>query len=160
MKRSVKEMQMQYQIAMDDEGILLAAEKILLARLMRQGKITDPTECCRFLQAHCAHLDYEVFGCMFLDTRHNILSVQDLFRGTLDGAEIHPREVAKAALAHNAAAVVLYHNHPSGDSEPSAADRAVTARLKQALALIDVRIIDHIVVGAGNCTSLAARGWV
>lgn len=160
MKRSVKEVQLQYQIAMDDEGILFAAEQILLARLLRKGKIADPTECCRFLQAHCAHLEHEVFGCVFLDTRHNVLSVQDLFRGTIDGAEIHPREVCKAALAHNAAAVVLFHNHPSGNPEPSAADRAVTARLKQALALIEVRIIDHIVVAAGECTSMAARGWV
>lgn len=160
MKRSVKEMQMQYQIAMDDEGILLAAEKILLARLTRQGQITDPMDCTRFLKAHCAHLEHEVFGCIFLDTRHRIIQVEQLFRGTVDGAEIHPREVAKAALAHNAAAVVLYHNHPSGDSEPSAADRAVTARLKQVLALIEVRLIDHIVVAAGECTSLAARGWV
>ena len=160
MKRSVKEMQMQYQIAMDDEGILLAAEGILLARLIRQGKITDPMDCTRFLKARCAHLEHEVFGCIFLDTRHQILAVEDLFRGTVDGAEVHPREVAKAALGHNAAAVVLFHNHPSQMSEPSAADRAVTARLKQALALLDIRVIDHIVVAAGECTSLAARGWV
>lgn len=160
MKRSVKEVQMQYQLAMDDEGILQAAERILLARLVRQGQIADPSDCTRFLQAHCAHLEHEVFGCIFLDTRHRIIQVEQLFRGTVDGAEIHPREVAKAALAHNAAAVVLYHNHPSGDSEPSAADRAVTARLKQALALIEVRLLDHFVVAAGSCTSMAARGWV
>lgn len=160
MKRNVKEVQMQYQLAMDDEGILQAAERILLARLTRQGQISDPRDCTRFLQAHCAHLEHEVFGCIFLDTRHRIIQVEDLFRGTIDGAEIHPREVCKAALAHNAASLVLFHNHPSGSSEPSSADRAVTARLKQALALLDIRVIDHIVVAAGECTSMAARGWV
>lgn len=151
---------MQYQLAMDDEGILQAAERILLARLVRQGQIADPGDCTRFLQAHCAHLEHEVFGCIFLDTRRRIIQVEDMFRGTVDGAEVHPREVAKAALRHNAAALVLFHNHPSGDSEPSPADRAVTARLKQALALIEVRLLDHFVVAAGSCTSIAARGWV
>src|SRR5690606_40540494 len=105
-------------------------------------------------------LPHEVFACLFLDTRHRVISWEELFRGTLDGAEVHPREVVKRALALNAAAVIFAHNHPSGSGEPSAADRAVTARLKQALALVDIRLLDHFVVGDGVPVSLAARGWV
>ena len=106
----------------------------------------------------CAHLDYEVFGVVYLDTRHRIIAAEELFRGTIDGSEVHPREVAKAALVHNAAALILYHNHPSGNLEPSAADQAVTARLKQALALLEIRILDHFVVSGAGTTSFAQRG--
>src|SRR5690606_13373899 len=97
---------------------------------------------------------------LFLDTRHRALAFEELFRGTVDGAEVHPREVVRRALAHNAAALIVGHNHPSGSAEPSAADRAVTARLKQSLALVDVRLLDHFVIGDGAPVSLAARGWV
>ena len=96
----------------------------------------------------------------FLDNRHRSIAFEDLFRGTLDGAEVHPREVVRRALAHNAAAVIVGHNHPSGNREPSAADRAVTARLKQALSLVDLRLLDHFVIADGPPVSLAARGWV
>ncbi len=143
-----------------DEQILAAAERILLRRLERQGRIGEPTEAGNYLRAHCAHLEHEVFGCIFLDSRHRILAIEDLFRGTVDGAEVHPREVAKRGLALNAAAIIAFHNHPSGNLEPSAADRALTARLKQTLSLIDIRLLDHIVVSAEGHTSLAARGWV
>jgi DNA repair protein RadC len=88
------------------------------------------------------------------------LAFEELFHGTVDGAEVHPREVVRRALAHNAAAVIAGHNHPSGNPEPSAADRAVTARLKQSLALVDVRLLDHFVIGDGAPSSMAARGWV
>ena len=143
-----------------EEQILEAAEAIFRRRLERRGKIGEPSEAGNYLRAHCAHLEHEVFGCLFLDTRHRILAAEDLFRGTVDGAEVHPREVAKRALTLNAVAVIAFHNHPSGNLEPSAADRAVTARLKQALALIDIRLLDHIIVSAEGHTSLAARGWV
>lgn len=143
-----------------DEQILAAAEAILLKRLERQGKIAEPSEAGRYLRAHCGHAEREVFGCLFLDTRHHILACEDLFFGTIDGAEVHPREVVRRGLQLNAAAVVAFHNHPSGNTEPSAADRAVTARLKQALALVDIRLLDHIVVSADGFTSMAARGWV
>lgn len=143
-----------------EEQILEAAEAILRRRLERQGRISEPNEATRYLRAHCAHLEHEIFGAVFLDTRHNILAIEDLFQGTVDGAEVHPREVAKRALMHNAAALIVFHNHPSGNPEPSAADRAVTARLKQALALIDVRLLDHFVLAGEGATSLAARGWV
>lgn len=144
----------------NDDEILAAAEAILLRRLQRQGKIAEPSEAGRYLRAHCGHAEREVFGCLFLDTRHQILACEDLFFGTIDGAEVHPREVVRRGLLLNAAAVVAFHNHPSGNLEPSAADRAVTARLKQALALVDIRLLDHFVVSASGFTSLAARGWV
>lgn len=143
-----------------DEQILEAAERILRRKLERQGKITDPTSSAAFLRAHCAYRDREIFGCVFLDTKHAILAVEDLFFGTVDSAEVHPREIVKRALLLNAAAVIAFHNHPSGNPEPSAADRAITTRIKQALELVEVRLLDHIVVGADGTASLALRGWV
>lgn len=144
-----------------DKEILLAAEAILLKRLERQGKIAEPSEAGRYLRARIGHAEREIFGCLFLDTRHQIIACEDLFFGTIDGAEVSPREVVRRALLLNAAAIVCFHNHPSsGSTEPSAADRAVTARLKQALALVDVRLLDHLVVSAQGFCSMAARGWV
>jgi len=159
MKRA-NDTRLQYQLALDDEGILLAAAAILERRLQREGDITDPTAATAYLKARCSHLDHEVFGVMFLDTRHRILATEHLFQGTIDGCEVHARIVAKRALELNAAAVILFHNHPSGNPEPSAADRAVTAQLKQALGLFDVRILDHFVCAGTQAVSLAARGWV
>jgi len=143
-----------------DEQILEAAERILRRRLDRLGILTDPTTAATFLRAHCAYRDREIFGCIFLDIRHAILAVEDLFFGTVDRAEIHPREIVKRALLLNATAVIAFHNHPSGNPEPSAADRAITVRIKQALELVEVRLLDHIVVGADGTASLALRGWV
>lgn len=143
-----------------DEQILEAAERILRRKLERLGTLTDPTTAATFLRAHCAYRDREIFGCIFLDTRHAILAVEDLFFGTVDGAEIHPREIVKRALLLNATAVIAFHNHPSGNPEPSAADRAITPRIKQALELVEVRLLDHIVVGADGTASLAVRGWL
>ena len=150
----------QYQLMMDEEGILLAAEKILEQRLLRQGAIQDPTSAARYLTARCAHLPNEIFGVVFLDSRHRIIATEHLFTGTIDGAEVHPRVVAQKALQHNAAAVLLFHNHPSGNPEPSSADRAVTARLKEVLGMLDVRVIDHIICAGTQTTSLATLGWV
>ncbi len=96
----------------------------------------------------------------WLDNRHHVIAVEKLFNGTIDGASVYPREVVRSALRHNAAAAVAAHNHPSGNLEPSAADRAITTRLREALALIDVRILDHIVVGAQQTTSMAERGLI
>ena len=95
-----------------------------------------------------------------MDNRHRAIAFEELFRGTLDGAEVYPREVLKRCLAHNAAALIVGHNHPSGSSEPSAADRAVTLRLRDALALVEIRLLDHFVIGDGAPCSLAARGWI
>ena len=144
-----------------EEEILRAAEAILHARFQRGDTMTDPDAAGRILKMRLAHIANEVFSVVFLDTRHRILATEDLFHGTIDGCEVHPRVVVKRALDLNAAAVILGHQHPSGDPEPSAADRALTARLKQALALVDIRLLDHFVVGGAMAPiSMAARGWV
>lgn len=132
----------------------------LAGALERGEALTDPARAGEYFARRLRGLPHEVFACLFLDTRHRALAFEELFRGTIDGAEVHPREVVRRCLAHNAAAVIIGHNHPSGVSEPSAADRAVTARLREALALVDVRLLDHFVVGDGPPCSMAARGWL
>ena len=134
--------------------------RYLAAGLERGEALTDPAAAGRYFAQRLRGQPREVFAALFLDTRHRALAFEELFRGTVDGAEVHPREVVRRALAHNAAAVIVGHNHPRGSAEPSAADRAVTARLKQALALVDVRLLDHFVIADGPPVSLAARGWV
>ncbi len=134
--------------------------RYLAAGLERGDALTDPGAAGRYFAQRLRGHPNEVFAALFLDTRHRALAFEEMFRGTVDGAEVHPREVVRRALAHNAAAVIVGHNHPSGSAEPSAADRAVTARLKQGLALVDVRLLDHFVIGDGAPVSLAARGWV
>ncbi len=135
-------------------------DRYLAAGLERGEALTDPGAAGRYFGQRLRGHPNEVVAALFLDTRHRTLAFEELFLGTVDGAEVHPREVVRRALAHNAAAVIVGHNHPSGSAEPSAADRAVTARLKQALALVDVRLLDHFVIGDGPAVSLAARGWV
>ena len=114
----------------------------------------------RYFSQRLRHRPQEVFAALFLDTRHRALAFEELFSGTVDAAEVYPRELVRRALVHNAAAVIVGHNHPSGNPEPSAADRAITARLRQTLELVDVRLLDHFVIGDGPAVSLAARGWV
>jgi DNA repair protein RadC len=135
-------------------------QRVLAADLERGAALSDPQSAGRYFAQRLRSLPHEVFAAMFLDTRHRVIAFEEMFRGTLDGAEVHPREVVRRALAHNAAAVIVAHNHPSGNREPSAADRAVTQRLKQALALVDLRLLDHFVIADGPPVSLAARGWV
>lgn len=148
-------------LSRDENDILFRAERILASRINSGQAITDPEAAGRLFQMRLATLDREVFSVMLLTTRHRIIAVKDLFFGTVDGAEVHPRIVVREALMHNAAAVICSHNHPSGLSEASAADRAITARLKQALGLVDVRLLDHFIVTAGEKPlSMAARGWV
>ncbi|MFL6587865.1 MAG: DNA repair protein RadC [Luteimonas sp.] len=134
--------------------------RVLAADLARGEAMTDPSAAGRYFSQRLRGFAHEVFAVLFLDSKHRALAFEELFRGTIDGAEVHPREVVRRAIAHNAAAVIVGHNHPSGSREPSAADRAVTAQLKQALSLVDVRLLDHFVVGDGAAVSLAARGWV
>ncbi len=126
--------------------------------LQRGAPITSARDAGAFLSLRLRDLPHEVFACLFLDNQHRLLAFEELFRGTLDGAEVHPREVLRRCLAHNAAAVILAHNHPSGVAEPSAADRALTVRLRQTLELIGVRVLDHLVIGDGPPTSFAERG--
>ena len=143
---------------------LLAALELgnrhLAAGLERGDALTDPQAAGRYFSQRLRGLPHEVFAALFLDTRHRAIAFEELFRGTVDGAEVHPREVVRRALAHNATALIVGHNHPSGNGEPSAADRAITIRLKQALALVEIRLLDHFIVGDGAPVSLAARGWV
>jgi DNA repair protein RadC len=128
---------------------------------LREGEaLTDPDASARYLKSRLTAYPYEVFACLFLDNRHRVIAFEELFRGTIDGASVHPREVVRHCLAHNAAAVIFAHNHPSGVAEPSAADRAITLRLRDALALVDIRVLDHFVIGTGAPTSLARRGWI
>ena len=135
-------------------------KRYLDAELRSGESLTDPAASARYLKSRLASYPYEVFACLFLDNRHRVLGFEELFRGSIDGASVHPREVVRRCLAHNAAAVILAHNHPSGVAEPSAADRAITQRLRESLELIDVRLLDHFVIGAGAPTSLAQRGWL
>lgn len=141
-----------------EQDVLAAAEGILKAKLERQGSIGNPRDATDFLRMRLGALLHEEFHIMWSDNRHRILDCQKLFIGTIDGASVHPREVVRAALTINASAAILAHNHPSGVAEPSTADRAITQELRDALSLVGVRILDHIVVGAGDCVSMAGRG--
>ena len=122
--------------------------------------IRSPADTEGYLQARMRHLGHELFCCLFLDNRHRVLRFNELFRGTIDGTSVYPREVVKEALAINAAAVILAHNHPSGVAEPSQADERITRRLKAALELVDIRLLDHLIIGDGRATSLASRGLI
>lgn len=120
--------------------------------------LTSPRVARDYLVAQLRDRDHEVFCCLYLDNRHRLIAFEELFKGTIDGASVHPREVVKRALARRAAAVILVHNHPSGIAEPSQADETITSRLRDALALVDIRVVDHLIVGDGICVSLAERG--
>ncbi|HEX7044323.1 MAG TPA: DNA repair protein RadC [Burkholderiales bacterium] len=143
---------------------LIAALEIgrrhLEARLPRGEALQSPRDTLAFLQASLRDRPYEVFCCLFLDNRHRVLAFEELFRGTLNGTAVYPREIVKRAMALNAAAVILVHNHPSGVAEPSRADEVLTERLKEALSLIEVRVLDHIVVGDGEAVSFSERGLI
>ncbi|CAM3078154.1 DNA repair protein RadC [Pseudomonas sp. WS 5532] len=137
------------------------AQHILDRRLFARGPIlTSPDTVASYLKLQLAQQEHEVFGVIFLDARHRVLAFEVLFHGSIDGASVYPRQVVKRSLAHNAAAAILVHNHPSGCTEPSQADRVLTARLKEALALIEVRVLDHFIVGEGRPLSLAEYGWL
>ncbi|MBJ6984009.1 DNA repair protein RadC [Luteimonas sp. MC1750] len=136
------------------------AEALLRSRVREGLMVCDPSAAGNMFRYRLASHDREVFSVAFLTTRHKVIAVEDMFAGTIDGAEIHPREIAKRALEHNAAAVLVSHNHPSGNLQPSAQDMALTSRLKEALKILDIRLLDHFVVSTEGYTSLAARGWV
>ena len=142
------------------DRVVAAARAVAEQRVQRGQAFSDPNLASRYFQDMLGGLEREVFAVAFLDTRHRLIEYAELFQGTIDGAEVHPREVVRAALRFNAAAVLVAHNHPSGELEPSAADRAVTVRLKQALALVEVRLLDHVIVGGRHSQSMAARGLV
>lgn len=128
--------------------------------LSRQDVFRNPGDTRRYVAARLRGLPQEVFAALLLDNQHQLIRYEELSRGTIDSAAVHPREVVKQCLQHNAAAVIFAHNHPSGIAEPSAADRSLTRRLADALALVDIRTLDHLVVGEGEICSFAERGWL
>jgi DNA repair protein RadC len=131
------------------------------AEAMRAGPPLDSPQATReFLIRRLRDTPHELFCCLHLDNRHRLIAFDELFRGTIDGASVHPREVVKQALARNAAAVILAHNHPSGVAEPSQADELVTRRLREALQLVDIRVLDHLIVADNGCLSFAERGLI
>ncbi|MFJ3684132.1 DNA repair protein RadC [Pseudomonas sp. NPDC090208] len=143
-----------------ENDILLMAKQLASLRLRKGRALTSPKEVFCHLQALLADYEHEVFALLMLDSRHRVIAFEELFRGSLDGASVYPREVVKLALEHNAAALILVHNHPSGDPEPSMADRNLTTKLQDALNLVGVRTLDHIVVGDEDCVSLAELGYL
>ncbi|MGA3156587.1 MAG: DNA repair protein RadC [Steroidobacteraceae bacterium] len=140
---------------------IIAAARSAMTRRVRRGVAMDsPCAVQEFLAIKLGALEHELFAVLLLDTRHRLIDYVELFRGTVDGASVHPREVVKLALARNAAALVLAHPHPSGAAEPSHADELITRRLVAALALVDIRVLDHIIVAGGETTSFAQRGLI
>jgi DNA repair protein RadC len=134
------------------------ARRQLSETLFTGPSLASPKATRDYLAANLRDLEHEIFCCLYLDKRHRVIEYKELFRGTIDGASVHPREIVKMALQRNAAAIIVAHNHPSGVAEPSQADEMITRRIKEALALVDIRLLDHIIVGDGSCVSLAERG--
>lgn len=142
------------------QALLEIGRRHLATSIERESAMDSPEAVRRYLKAMLRHEPSEVFGCLFLDTKHRPLAFEVLFRGTIDRASVYPREVVRRALLHNAAALILCHNHPSGNSEPSQDDVHLTLSLKQGLALIDVRVLDHIIIGDGEPLSMVEHGWI
>lgn len=134
------------------------ARRAMGEQLMALPRLSNPRDSGDYLSARLRHLPYEVFACLYLDNHHRVIAFEELFRGTVDSANVYPREVVRACLEHNACAIILAHNHPSGIAEPSAADRAITDQLRNVLGIIGVRVLDHLVIGAGDPVSMAERG--
>jgi len=154
---------------LDQRGLGPARYATLLAALelarrhyreaLRAGPaLNAPAATRQFLTAQLRDRPYEVFCCLHLDNRHRLIHFEEVFRGTIDGASVHPREIVRQALHYNAAALIFAHNHPSGVAEASQADELITRRLRDALALVDIRVLDHLIVGDNNCLSFAERG--
>lgn len=142
------------------QAVLEIARRHLAESLPERDAMKHPSEVREYLRARLRDLPYESFVALFLDSQHRVIAWEELARGTLDGASVYPREVLKAALKHNAAAVIFAHNHPSGVAEPSVADRALTEKLKAALQTVDIRVLDHFIVGEGAPLSFAERGLI
>jgi DNA repair protein RadC len=142
------------------QAVLEMARRHLAERLRRDSVLDSPLVVRDYLKALLRHEPHEVFGCLFLDAKNRVLAFEALFRGSIDTTSVYPRQVIKRALAHNAAALILCHNHPSGIAEPSQADRALTKRLQKALDLIDVKVLDHFIIGEGDPLSMSEYGWM
>ena len=148
-----------YEIA-STEQIFAAAHKALAHRVRRGASLDSPRLVRDYLAARLGHLEHEIFGVILLNQRHKVIKCVELFRGTIDGASVYPREVVKLALQEGAAACVLFHNHPSGVKDQSNADEAITETLKAALALISVRVLDHLIIAADKMLSFSERGLI
>jgi len=142
------------------QATLELSRRYLAEKLNRGDALSGPEDTQQFLMAKMRHYRQEVFACLYLDNRHRVISYDEMFYGTVDMAAVHPREIVQRALKYNASAIILAHNHPSGVAEPSHADRDLTTRLQKALALIDVRVLDHFVIGDGEAVSFAERGYI
>lgn len=142
------------------DQILEAARQAIEMKMQRGAEFTSPALVKEYLRNKLAGFEHEVFAVLFLDTRHRLIEYREMFHGTIDSASVYPREVVKEALRLNAAAVILSHNHPSGNPEPSSADKTLTQRLKEALALVEVRLLDHIIVAGGATVSFAEHGLI
>jgi len=142
------------------QATLEIGRRYLQEQLHKKDLISCPDDTKRYLLSRIRDKPHEVFVCLYLDNKHQIIQYEELFRGTIDGASVHPREVVKQALFYNAAAMIIAHNHPSGIAEPSASDEHITRRLKEALALVEIRLLDHLIIGDGMVTSLAERGII
>ena len=133
-------------------------QRQLECRLIRGQPLTRPEQAERYLRTSMAHRRREIFSCLFLDVQHRVVACEELFKGSIDGTSVYPRVVAERALLLGAAAVIVAHNHPSGTTDPSTADRAISGRLSKALALLDIRLLDHFIIGDGRAVSMARRG--
>lgn len=142
------------------QAVLEMGRRHLAEQIQRDCALESPQAVRDYLKAVLRHEPHEVFGCLFLDAKHRVLAYEALFRGSIDSASVYPRQVVERALAHNAAALILAHNHPSGVAEPSQADKVLTQRLKTALELVEVRVLDHFIVGEGEPLSMAEHGWL
>ncbi|WP_455196664.1 RadC family protein [Kaarinaea lacus] len=142
------------------QATLEMSRRYLAEKMARGDALNSPEDTHRFLMARMRDYRQEVFACLYLDNRHRVISFDEMFYGTINMASVHPREIVQRALKHNASAVILAHNHPSGIAEPSQADRDLTCQLQKALALVEVRVLDHVVVGDGTTVSFAERGWI
>lgn len=142
------------------QAVLEMARRHFVEVINRGNALTSPDATRAYLSAQLRGYTYEVFACLFLDNQHRIIELEELFRGTIDSASVYPREVAKKALFHNAAAVIFAHNHPSGVNEPSQADRHITDKLSQALSLFDIRVLDHFIIGDDRPYSFAEHGLI
>ena len=142
------------------QAVLEMGRRHLAERLRRDSALESPQAVRDYLKSLLRHEHHEVFGCLFMDSKHRMLAFEVLFRGSIDSASVYPRQVVKRALAHNAAAVIFCHNHPSGVPEPSEADRTLTQRLTEALDLIEVRVLDHFIVDEGEPLSMVEYGWM
>jgi len=153
----VRDVDGQYRPARADE-VLQQARRVLSHRVRRGATMSSPQAVKDYLRVQIGVLEHEVFCVLFLDTQHRIIALKQMFRGTVTQTSVYPREVVKESLALNAAALILAHNHPSGAAEPSRADEFLTQTLKSALALVDVRVLDHLIVAGADCESFAERG--